>query len=90
MGTGLAQLAATHGCRVFLIDINTDLLERAVASIEKRLGREVEKGRISEVRRGAILGRIQTSEAVSGLGDAVDELEEALESLRETLGGTSK
>jgi len=47
MGAGIAQVAAMSGVDVVLNDISPDQLERANAGIARRLGRLVEKGRIS-------------------------------------------
>ncbi|HYC49570.1 MAG TPA: 3-hydroxyacyl-CoA dehydrogenase NAD-binding domain-containing protein [Gemmatimonadaceae bacterium] len=47
MGTGIAQVAATAGHRVVIVDSYAPSLERARAGLEKALAREVEKGRLS-------------------------------------------
>ncbi len=82
MGTGIAQLAAMNGCSVNLIDVNGDVLARSVEGIRKRLGRSVEKKRITADERDAILGRITPSEAIQDLG----EVELAIEAVVEDLG----
>jgi 3-hydroxybutyryl-CoA dehydrogenase len=49
MGSGIAQLAATAGCGVFLLDSDPAALSRAVTSISSSLGRLVAKGQLSQV-----------------------------------------
>ena len=48
MGTGIAQLAATHGCIVNLIDSAPDALEHSKFNLHSVLSRLVEKVKISE------------------------------------------
>ena len=46
MGSGIAQVAATAGCKVKLYDTNQAALGKAKATLEKILLRLIEKGRI--------------------------------------------
>ncbi|GAG64962.1 unnamed protein product [marine sediment metagenome] len=39
MGSGIAQLAATHGYHVYLVDVTEEILKKAKASIDKNLNR---------------------------------------------------
>ena len=59
MGSGIAQVAATRGHQVVLVDEHAGALERAAKSLAKSLGREVEKGRMSADDATAITARIQ-------------------------------
>ncbi len=61
MGNGIAQTAAGAGFTVYLCDVKEDLLERAVANIEKSLDRFVKKETMSEAQKKEILGRIKTT-----------------------------
>ena len=47
MGNGIAQVFAQHGHAVALRDLSEDILSRARATIEKSLGKLVEKGKLS-------------------------------------------
>ncbi|MFL5575735.1 MAG: 3-hydroxyacyl-CoA dehydrogenase NAD-binding domain-containing protein [Gemmatimonadaceae bacterium] len=67
MGTGIAQVAATHGHPVVVVDASAPALERSRAAIEKALEREVEKGRLTRARRDEIVGRLRFS-GQSGIG----------------------
>ena len=70
MGNGIAQVFATYGHDVVLVDLNAELLEKAVAGIDKSLSRLVKKEKISEDDKAAALGRLKTSTAIADLADA--------------------
>jgi 3-hydroxybutyryl-CoA dehydrogenase len=60
MGSGIAQLAATHGYYVNLVDLNEGILEKAKAGMDKNLNRFfVTKAKISNEEAQNILNRIQ-------------------------------
>ena len=67
MGNGIAQVMAMSGRDVTLVDVSADALARGVATIEKSLGKLVEKEKISAGDRDAALGRLNQS---SSLEDA--------------------
>ena len=46
MGSGIAQVAASHGHPVILVDSDAPALDRARATLEKTIRRETEKGQI--------------------------------------------
>ena len=81
MGAGIAQLAATKGCAVALIDVNGEVLARSLEGIEKRLARSVEKNRITSEQRDAIIERITPREAIQELGDVELAIEAVVENL---------
>jgi 3-hydroxybutyryl-CoA dehydrogenase len=58
MGSGIAQVAAVAGCRVYVRDTAASQLEKGRASIEKSTAKLVEKGKLSAAERGAALGRL--------------------------------
>lgn len=58
MGNGVAQVSATGGYKVMLNDISNDALTKAMATIEKNLGKMVNKGKITEDDAKATLQRI--------------------------------
>jgi 3-hydroxybutyryl-CoA dehydrogenase len=70
MGSGIAHVAAASGCEVVLLDVSAPLLERARATIEKNLSREVAKGKRTEGDKSAALGRIETATDLSRLAGA--------------------
>ena len=62
MGSGIAQVFATSGRRVLLVEPSEAALKRGLAGIEKSLGRLVEKGTLPAGAREETMGRIATRE----------------------------
>jgi 3-hydroxybutyryl-CoA dehydrogenase len=58
MGSGIAQVFAAHGFRVFLQDLSQSALDRAHGAIARSLAKFVEKGKMTSDARDATLGRI--------------------------------
>lgn len=54
MGSGIAQVAATADCQVYLYDINKEALDKSAVKLEKILTRLIEKERINEDRKKSI------------------------------------
>ena len=79
MGNGIAQVVATSGLDVTLIDIDAKALERALGRIEKSLGRFVKSERLTQAGADAALGRISTSTDL----DAAAEADHAIETVVE-------
>ncbi|HKK93319.1 MAG TPA: 3-hydroxybutyryl-CoA dehydrogenase [Longimicrobiales bacterium] len=78
MGNGIAHVCATAGLDVVMIDVAQDALDRGLATIEKNLGRQVAKERISEDDKASALARISTATSIAdGVGD-VDLVIEAV------------
>ncbi len=85
MGNGIAQVFAQAGFRVRLLDVAQPMLDRARATIEKSLGKFVEKGKLSKDDRDAALGRLSTTTTLDKLSDAdyvVEAIVEEAESKR--------
>ena len=61
MGSGIAQVAAGSGLTVVMYDINEKSVQGALDGIHHSLNREIEKGRLEESDRKALLSRIKTS-----------------------------
>lgn len=81
MGNGIAQVCASSGKEVVLVDLDEKALTRATASIEKSLQRVAKKGRIEEGDVPVILGRIKTSTQLSDCRGAQLVVEAVSESL---------
>jgi 3-hydroxybutyryl-CoA dehydrogenase len=69
MGNGIAQVFASSGFEVVMRDVGQAQLERGLGSIQKSLGKFVEKGKLSQGDSEAALGRITTT---TDLGDMKD------------------
>ena len=82
MGNGIAQVAARAGYQVVLRDVANEFLERGMTAIDKSLQRDVEKERLKEEEKRAILGRIQAATDVVSLKDAFIVIEAVTEDLK--------
>jgi len=78
MGNGIAHVAAQHGKSVRLVDVSSEVLENAIATISKNLDRQVKKEVIDEAARDATLGRIETSGDLAAGAEGVDLVIEAV------------
>ena len=82
MGNGIAHLLAQHGKNVSLIDVSQEALNKALATIEKNLDRQVKKEILSEDDKVDTLNRISTfSELSQGVKDCSLVIEAATENL---------
>lgn len=81
MGTGIAQVFATVGAEVHLIDINKEALERSRSSLLKILNRQVEKGRMTDVEVKGILGRIIHESDMNAIGESDLVIEAIIENM---------
>ena len=79
MGNGIAHVFAMAGFDVTMIDVARGALDRARATIEKNLGRQVEKKIIDAGARDAALSRISTNESLASAADAALIVEAATE-----------
>jgi 3-hydroxybutyryl-CoA dehydrogenase len=61
MGSGIAQVFAAAGFDVTLHDLKQEFVDRGLVVISKNLTRQVEKGRMSEEEKTAVLNRITPS-----------------------------
>jgi 3-hydroxybutyryl-CoA dehydrogenase len=59
MGSGIAQVCAQSGYNVIVSETSGELLDKGLKSIDKVLGRSVDKGRISAPEKESVLGRIR-------------------------------
>ncbi len=69
MGNGIAQVFASCGSDVTLVDLNEDALDRGVAAIGKSLARVVKKERMTQEDADAAMARISKSTKLEDLGD---------------------
>ena len=83
MGNGIAHVCALAGYEVLLTDISQDALDKALATVEKNMGRQVSKGAISESDMAEAQKRIGTTLTLTDLGPTDLVIEAATE--RETV-----
>jgi 3-hydroxybutyryl-CoA dehydrogenase len=79
MGNGIAHVFAVAGFQVTMIDVSRSALDRARATIEKNLARQVEKKIIDASARDAALSRISTNGDLASAADASLIVEAATE-----------
>jgi 3-hydroxybutyryl-CoA dehydrogenase len=79
MGNGIAHVFAVAGFDVTMIDVSRSALDRARATIEKNLGRQVEKKSLDASARDAALSRISINESLASAADAALIVEAATE-----------
>jgi 3-hydroxybutyryl-CoA dehydrogenase len=93
MGNGIAHAASAAGFDVILTDLETRFLEKARATIEKNLDREVSKGKRSPEEKDAALARVSLVTGLEGLSavelviEAIVEDEDAKKELFRGLDG---
>jgi len=79
MGNGIAHVGAMAGYSITLTDISQAALDKARATIEKNLGRQVKKERITEEQAQAALSRLLLSTEMTSLRDSNLVIEAATE-----------
>ena len=79
MGAGIAQLCAQSGYQVVVSEINDELLNKGLASIDKALARLVEKGKLAQQDKNATLSRIKGTTKTKDFSDCDLMIEAAIE-----------
>jgi len=80
MGNGIAHVFAQAGSQVTLIDVSSEALDRALATIGKNLDRQINKGALTEDEKAATLGRlVPSTDLASGVAQADLVVEAATE-----------
>lgn len=69
MGIGIAQVAATNGCKVWVYDANPKQVETATVGLEKTLTRLVDKQKISAEKMVEILANISIATELKDFKD---------------------
>jgi 3-hydroxybutyryl-CoA dehydrogenase len=77
MGSGIALVAAQAGFQVVMRDIEERLVENGLGTIDRFLTRSLEKEKITEDEKNAVLGRITGTVSMKEIG-AVDFVIEAV------------
>jgi 3-hydroxybutyryl-CoA dehydrogenase len=81
MGSGIAEVAAKAGIEVVLRSRKIQTAEAMIASLEKSLAKQVEKGRLTDDERTAVLGRVSGTEKLADLADCDLVIESVVEDL---------
>ena len=72
MGNGIAHTFAQFGFEVFLTDLKSDALAKALHTIEGNLNRQVSKGSLTDEQAKATLARIKPGTDLSEAGKEAD------------------
>ena len=83
MGNGIAQVFATHGFNVTLLDTNSAQLDKAVATIHKNLDRLVTKETITTAQKEVAIAHLTTSTTIA---TAVSDADLVVEAATENKG----
>ena len=81
MGSGIAQVAATFGWEVRLVDINKEAIVTSRNKLQKILNRQVEKGRMSDLEVKEIMGRIRFGSSLTSFEGCDMVIEAIVENL---------
>ncbi|UFH31103.1 3-hydroxyacyl-CoA dehydrogenase NAD-binding domain-containing protein [Chryseobacterium sp. C-71] len=79
MGIGIAQVAATNGCKVWVYDANAKQVETATVGLEKTLTRLVDKQKISSEKMVEILSNISIATELKDFKDCKLVIEAIIE-----------
>ncbi|NBC85292.1 MAG: 3-hydroxybutyryl-CoA dehydrogenase [Bacteroidetes bacterium] len=82
MGNGIAHVFALSGREATIVDLNQDVLDESLSTIEANLTRQEKKDRISTDEKDAALDRIRTS---TDIADGVAEVDLVVEAVSETM-----
>jgi 3-hydroxybutyryl-CoA dehydrogenase len=81
MGSGIAEVAAKAGQEVVLRSRKQETADAMVASLEKSLAKQVDRGKLSDEDRQAVLGRVTATSEISALADCDLVIESVVEDL---------
>ncbi len=79
MGAGIVQTAAQAGFEVIVRDIKQEFVDKGIASIDKILGKNVDKGKMTAKDKAAVMGRISGTVDMAAAADCDLVIEAALE-----------
>jgi len=81
MGSGIAQVAASNGCQVTIVDSSQPALENSKSKLKSILNRLVEKGKINEEQSKSILACIHWTTNMDEISNSNMVIEAIVENL---------
>ncbi len=81
MGNGIAQVAASKGIPVIMVDIAEAALQKGMATIESSCDRIIKKGGMTDTDKKSLLSKIKTSTSTADLKDCDIVIEAATENV---------
>ena len=85
MGSGIAETASKAGMTVVFREVNDDLLKKGLGRIEKSLARAVEKGKLDDPAKKAVLDKISGTTKLDDLEGCDIVCEAIIENIDEKL-----
>jgi len=83
MGSGIAQVCAQAGREVTVIEVSEEFLNKGLGSIDKQLGKMVEKGKLSAEERDQTLARLRGATKLEEAAEAEIVIEAIIENMDE-------
>lgn len=81
MGAGIAEVAAKSGYEVVLRSRKQETADAMVTGLTKSLSKQVERGKLDEADRDAVLGRVSATTDLAAMADADLVIESVVEDL---------
>lgn len=82
MGSGIAQVCAMAGYKVYLNDLKEEFVQKGFASIDKNLQRQVEKEKMTAEQKQEILSRLTASTDLQDAAQTDLVIEAAVENMK--------
>jgi len=77
MGHGIAQVAAAAGATVHMNDISAEAIDKGMSAVRANLDKGIEKGKVTEEQRDAVVGRLVAAPDLDAAAAASDLVIEA-------------
>ncbi|MCB0412974.1 MAG: 3-hydroxybutyryl-CoA dehydrogenase [Bdellovibrionales bacterium] len=81
MGNGIAQVVASHGYQVLLMDVQQEALDKAVKTIDSSCDRLIKKEKMTTEQKQSLLENIKTTTQLNDLSHADCVIEAATENI---------
>src|SRR5262245_10425439 len=81
MGAGIAQVAATSGYEVTVVEVSDELIKKGLSGIEKSLAKFAEKGSITAGQKDAALARLRGTTELEEVAETDIVIEAIVENL---------
>ena len=65
MGNGITHVFAQYGCKVHMLDISREAIDKAIAKISGNMDRQIAKNLLSEEDKNNIVSRIKKDHSLS-------------------------
>ena len=81
MGSGIVEVCAKAGLHVIFVEVDDERVDHGRATVERSMGRAVDRGKLDAAKRDAAMARIAGSISVDDLSDSDLVIEAATEDL---------